>query len=1123
MKSNKTNRFIAVVLTLLTVTFSFSSTTVLTASAAYSNENYLEDKAYTGSDLGATYKPESTKFKVWTPDASKAELILFKTGSDEESGAGVIGTYTMEKTDGKCFEITLAGDHKNEYYTYKITVNGKTKETCDVYAKAGGVNSKRSMVVDLSNTNPAGWENDKHVLFDNAAEAAVWEVHVRDMTIDPSSGVSPENRGKYLGFAESGTKLNKQATEISTGIDYLVEQGINCVQLQPVYDFGSVDETKDTQRNWGYDPMNYNVPEGSYASDPFDGNVRIRELKQLIQALHDRNISVIMDVVYNHTYTTDSAFERTVPGYYYRLKSNGEFSNGSGCGNELASDKKMYRKYMIDSVTYWVREYHMDGFRFDLMGLHDTKTMNDIRETLDNLYADDSGKKIIMYGEPWSGGGASTPSNVNLISNSNSTLTSLNERIGIFSDGARGAFRGDTNGSGIGWIQGGRTTDIVAKALTASIMHYKKTSQVVTYADCHDNLGLWDKIIISNGLAPIINASSGEHRYEKPGAAYWSATDEYLTNQLKLGVSLVLLSQGVTFHLAGDEFARTKNGDANSYASSDVNNAIDWNRLKAYEQEVAYYKGLRQIRGAFSPITSADKAGDNYNIISKTGNLIAIEITNPSVNAANEWGKMALLFNNSDSAAEASLKSTGWTIVANNKKAGLTSLGTVSGNKYSVPAKSAAVLVETATFNRLIKKAPEYGFLTTEHYDEAGTLIKKSTAKYAAGTTFRAIPDNELLFDNIVKSTEGNVTGTVTKDMNETVKFTYESNGKKSGYLTIKCVDSSGNNVSVDSKYRLREGDSYQIKPSEIQGYQMDTTKMPANIYGIFDGFDLTISFIYKKLDSSQTKVHYNNTNNYSNVSCYAYYTDESGQNAEPLGKWDNVPKMKNDTPLGGKWLVSDIIPVASCNVIIKWRGGQEPGQGSPGYPASGEIWIDNGNIMFNSKLVVSHINVKTGEKICPDEVKTVEQVRNNVMYTTSPKAGGEFGNYAVPTNAFGYYRAGVINVVYLYNPEKDLILKSDPVPKVKTVSFIVGDANQDNNVNVKDATAIQKYLAKFKGADLSKNGKMAAEVNMDGNLNVKDATVIQKYLAKFSPSKNPTADPMLGNYIETVDEISYD
>ena len=279
-----------------------------------------------------------------------------------------------------------------------MVVCGDPQETCDIYAKAVGVNGNRAMVVDLDSTDPDGWDKDKHITYDSPTDTVVWEVHVRDFSISPDSGVTDANKGKYLAFTEKGTTLNSQGV-ISTGIDYLKELGVTHVQLLPVFDYATIDETQDGAFNWGYDPKNYNVPEGSYSSDPYDGNVRINEFKQMIKALHDAGIGVIMDVVYNHTYTAkDSSFQKTVPNYYYRMNKDGTFSDASGCGNETASEHAMFRKYMIDSILYWIQEYHIDGFRFDLMGVHDVTTMNKIREAVDKL---DGGKKIILYGEPW--------------------------------------------------------------------------------------------------------------------------------------------------------------------------------------------------------------------------------------------------------------------------------------------------------------------------------------------------------------------------------------------------------------------------------------------------------------------------------------------------------------------------------------------------------------------------------------------------------------------------------------------------------------------------------------------------------------------------------------------------
>ncbi|MBQ1717270.1 MAG: type I pullulanase, partial [Ruminococcus sp.] len=595
MKFKKTlSLLLASVLVMGTATVAANAAVDDDSVGAYSNQNYLETQAsaaYNTNDLGSTYSPGSTTFKTWSPDASAVKVKLYKTGSDGEAGAGVIGEYPMTKNSSTgIWSYTLSGDHKNEYYTYIVSVNGATNETQDCYAKAVGVNGNRSMIVDLDSTDPEGWDSDKHVVFQNAGEAVVWEVHVRDFSVAENSGVSSENRGKYLAFTEGGTTLNGQAGEISTGIDYLVEQGINCVQLMPVYDFQSVDESipsSSTNRNWGYDPQNYNVPEGSYSSNPFDGNVRITEFKQMVQALHDRGISVVMDVVYNHTFNLASPLEKTAPKYYYRM-SGGTYSNGSGCGNETASDKRMYRKYMIDSVKYWAEEYHIDGFRFDLMGLHDVTTMNEIRSTLDGLGSD--GSKILMYGEPWTGGTTLNPDPI--YSWQGTGISRLNARVGAFGDQYRDAIKGDTDGIGKGFVQGNTSDNTGNIVLGVQGQPYKATApkgpaQAISYADAHDNLIMWDKIVKSNG-----------------GSDYTGTNANY-QRQMKEIYTLLLTSQGIPFMTAGSEFGRTKKGDHNSYKSSDSINQIDWNRVKQMSGLASYYKGLLRIRKNYTPFHSS--------------------------------------------------------------------------------------------------------------------------------------------------------------------------------------------------------------------------------------------------------------------------------------------------------------------------------------------------------------------------------------------------------------------------------------------------------------------------------------------------------------------------------------
>ena len=1049
----------------------------------YYNANYLESyasKAYNESGLGSVYSKTSTTWKTWSPDASSVKLKLYTTGSDNEAGASAIGTYDMKKDSSTgVWSLNLSGDYKNKYYTYLVTVNGTTKETQDVYSQAVGVNGNRTMVVDLDSTDPSGWSDDKHVLFNSASEAAVWEVHVRDFSVSKNSGVSEDNKGKYLAFAEGGTTLNSDTSSsaVSTGIDYLVEQGINCVQLMPVYDYGSVKEdvaSSSSNRNWGYDPVNYNAPEGSYSTNPYDGNTRITEFKQMIQALHDRGISVVMDVVYNHTFSTDSCFNRTVPGYYYRMHSSSAYSNGSGCGNETASDKLMYRKYMIESVKYWAEEYHIDGFRFDLMGIHDITTMNDIRSALDGLYSDGSGKKILMYGEPWTGGSVAISDGC-----SQSKAGSLNSRVGMFCDSYRDAIKGSTDGSDKGFVQGNTDkTGTVANGVTGKGFSAQAPSQTIAYADAHDNLILWDKIVKSNG------------------SSSWNSTSSSLRGQVKKVMGLLLTSQGIPFMTAGSEFCRTKQGDTNSYKSSDAINEIDWSRVKTYSDVAAYYKGLLEIRENYSPMKSSTFNTPSFQ--SKYGDVVAYTYSN---NKSNEWGKVCVLVNASST--------NDWpTVVADGTTAGLKSLGTVSGNTYTVPANSACVLVQSSTFNNLKVSEKTVGTVTIKHIDDSGNVLKTSTAKYADGTTYRTYPDTTILYDYTLKDTQGVTSGTVTGGKNYNVTYVYSSSGIRSGYVTVNYVDENGESIKDTVSTKYREGDSYSVPFTSIQGYQLDTDKYPANTTGTFNGTNTTINFVYKALDSTSSVVHYYNSNNWSNVRCYAY--TDGGE--EPNGKWNNATVMTSE---GNGWLKCTI-PAPSSYVMFHTNSQQEPGANETGYLVSGEAWVQNKKLSFSSKVITSHIDAATGEKIADDEILIQSKVSSDDTYKTSPLPGRT--DVIAPVNASGNLSSGIINVVYLYtSSERPSTAPSTVTPTTAPVTqptekILIGDVNLNGAINVLDATAVQKYIVKL--ITLSDKALIAAaRCDADGEndiVSVKDATYIQMYVTKLDGHGN------VGTYYES-------
>ena len=636
----------------------------------------LDEQAYFGNDLGAVYSKNATSFKVWAPSASSVELRLYETGNSKKCRA----SYKMTKSDKGIWTVTLDGDMKNTYYTYVVTVDGVSRETADIYAKASGVNGDKSMVVDLESTNPTGWKNDKHILYDNPTDAVVWEIHVRDFSISPMSGVSPLYRGKYLAFTESGTTLDGKG-KIPTCVDYLKKFGVTHVQILPMYDYATVDEEKtDTpQYNWGYDPKNYNVPEGSYSTNPFDGNVRIKELKQMIMALHNAGIGVIMDVVYNHMFTAKGSwFDMTVPNYYFRLNEDGSLSDGSACGNETASEHLMYRKFMTDSILYWTKEYHIDGFRFDLMGVHDVDTMNGIRKALDENI--ENGKKIIMYGEPWTGDKLGTDVDTCVKKN----VHKLDNRVGAFNDSFRDSVKGHVfNALEQGFVQSGECVEALKDSITANCLSKKKVfnqpSQAIAYTSAHDNFTLYDKLVLS-----VKNDMSYAER------------DEKLVAMNKLAAALTLTSQGIVFMQAGEEFARTKFGDENSYVSSDKINQIDWSRLSEYADLVSYYQGLIKIRKNFAPFREPTKKSAELIKFSDTEQGIIAYTLENTVAPEKEWKSIAVIANASDTEQTVELDTDNqkWIIIADDKKAGLETLGILSGKTVTVPPVSAMVLAQ---------------------------------------------------------------------------------------------------------------------------------------------------------------------------------------------------------------------------------------------------------------------------------------------------------------------------------------------------------------------------------------------------------------------------------------------
>ena len=799
----------------------------------------LDKSAYSGNDLGASYSKKATTFKVWSPNAVSVRVNIFEHGSDNEGDAGSIMSRAMslDKTTG-VWSVTINGDLLNKYYTYSVTHGKTTKETADVYAKACGVNGQRSMFVDLSTTNPEGWENDRHVLVQNQTDASVWEISVADFSSSESSGVSEANRGKYLAFTEEGTTVNGVQSASSTCVDYLKKLGVKYVQIMPFYDFGSVDESKNImdQYNWGYDPVNYNCPEGSYSTNPKKGEVRIKECKQMIQALHNAGIGVIMDVVYNHTYTSDSWFQRTVPNYYYRMNNDGTFSNGSGCSNDTASEHLMFRKYMIDSVTYWASEYHIDGFRFDLMGLHDVTTMNSIRTALDNLYADGSGSQILMYGEAWD---MATNCDDGTVMASQKNLKQLSDRIGAFDDTIRDAIKGSTGGTDGAFVQeGSRRANLktgIAGQSDTTTGWANVPSQCVTYASCHDNLCLYDKLVGS------VYGADGKYRKRY----------EDLVAMNKLSAAIVITSQGIPFSLGGEEFCRSKDGDENSYASSRKENMLDWENVDLYSDVIEYYRGLYKIRDAFAAFS--DSTAATANSLTYLSD-VPKGVTGYTINntESGKWSQMCVIFNGSDSAQNVTAKGD-WVVLADNKTAGLRNIKNVT-NSVKVEAHSAVIMVDTKSYDSAGIMDDE-GAVVIDYYDnKTEKLIKSQTLTGELGTSYDVTNlASTLNYD--VKKTDGEIKGVFTDQVGHAKVYVEEYDGEMST-VTVKFVDET-NNTEIEDSFLVknRKGEQYYTPdlPS-IKNYKLVLDDLPTNGAGKLDSASKTVTYKYTRVTDDEDK-----------------------------------------------------------------------------------------------------------------------------------------------------------------------------------------------------------------------------------------------------------------------------
>ncbi len=550
----------------------------LMATNYFDTDEFNELYAYDGDDLGVSFddekNPSSTTFKLWAPTSSKVVLNLYGSG-DYENDKNPVSTYTMEKGEKGVFSYTAGEDLDGWYYTYTVTNSMGTNEVTDPYAKSAGVNGRRGMVVNFTKLNSSieGWAEDKRPFSGNNVDAVIYEVHVRDMTISETSGVPEELRGTFLGLAQTGTKYTKNGITVSTGLDHMKELGVTHVQIQPFYDYSSVDETKCSRvmkkenYNWGYDPQNYNVPEGSYSTDPWDGYARVRELKSMVMAMHKAGLSINMDAVYNHTAASENSnLNLIVPYYYYRTKASGVFFNGSGCGNELASERYMVNKFFRDSCRFWIDEYHLSGFRFDLMGLIDNQTMIDIYKDCKELYP-----QVMIYGEPWTGGTSKLKAGISDTNLKGQTTVQASiaqdffegVTVGAFNDVIRNAIRGD-NAPAKGYVQGS-TSDASQVAMCIPGLFSRETvktqnidpDKVLNYAACHDNYTLYDQLVQTMDKSKL-------------PAAYTQAE------------SLVFLAEGIPFIQEGEDFMRSKfdsetgKYEGNSYNVGDFINVMDY-------------------------------------------------------------------------------------------------------------------------------------------------------------------------------------------------------------------------------------------------------------------------------------------------------------------------------------------------------------------------------------------------------------------------------------------------------------------------------------------------------------------------------------------------------------------
>jgi len=791
---------------------------------------------YAGDDIGLTYSRKSSTFKLWAPTATDVKLVLY----DSEGNYNAEGKVTdnsggkeilMTRQDNGVWQVAINSNLAGKYYLYHISFpNGTSNYAMDPYAYAVSSNGQRGAIVDLDATNPKGFASTPKPPIINPTDAMIYEMHIRDFSINSNSGM--QNKGKFMGLTESGTKLIGDSS-VKTGIDSLKELGINTVHILPSFDYASVNEKSTIpQFNWGYDPQNYNVPEGSYSTDLDNPSARIREFKDMVNSLHKNGIRVVMDVVYNHTYTTGtSAFDSVVPGYYYRTDNFGNYTNGSGCGNEVATERPMVRKYIKDSVKYWAKQYGVDGFRFDLMGLIDTNTVTQLTQELKN----EVDPSMLIYGEPWTGGATPLPSSVQTTKGSQK-----DKGFAVFNDNFRGAIKGDSDGSGKGFATGalGQEAAIV-NGVKGSIDDFTNSpTETINYVTAHDNLNLWDKIITTEGLADKVGFlkltdgklsgddakyASIEDAIDKKGSDPYKfidknnvLEDEAVKRDL-LATGITFTSQGIPFIQAGDEFLKSKYGDHNSYRSPDIINQINWQNKKEFMPVFDYYKGLIELRKSHPAFKMNTKSAiqSNLVVLKQSDNIVVFQLKNYA--NGDSWKNIVVAYNGNNDDRVITLPSNdNWNVVVNNIKAGNSILSKTNGNSVTVKGLSMMVLYDEAAADYKQKPTKidlsksfvgmEIGsssYITADVKDQQGRIMPNEKVKWKSDNSKVATVDSN---GKITAKTVGdaNITvkdGSIEATMKVSVAHLVPATVKISGDNSVYAARSTALSTSVQDQF----------------------------------------------------------------------------------------------------------------------------------------------------------------------------------------------------------------------------------------------------------------------------------------------------------------------------------